>query len=187
MKNLIIVFFISGMANLSFGQESLAMITKSDLNTRTSKSTKVQNTQYLNARKYVAPTLATSIKRLQNVAANYDITEDRVYSSTNKKITYTVVFESNANYIKAIYNYDGTILESEEFYEDVRIPYSLGSEIAKAYPGWSFNNSDCIVEYVQNEATRYTYSFVLKNGTKSKRVKRTLLSPLNIVGLSAGN
>ncbi len=185
MKNLIIVFFIAGLANLTVAQENLAMNTTYDLNVHTFRSSKIQNEQYLNSRNDVAPTLALSIKRLQDVAADYDITENRIYS-TNEHITYTVVFESNANYIKAIYAHDGTILESEEYYEDVRIPYSLGSEIAKAYPGWSFNNSDCTIEYTKNEATRFTYSFVLKKGTKSKRVKRTLYNPVKMDVHSVG-
>lgn len=184
MKNLIIAFFIVGTANFTIAQQNLAMIATSDHNVHTTRSSKIQNERYLNSRNDVAPTLALSIRRLQDVAADYNITENRIYS-TNENITYTVVFESDANYIKAIYNHDGTILESEEYYEDVRIPYSLGSEIAKAYPGWSFNNSDCTINYAKNEATRFTYSFVLKKGDKSKRIRRTLHNPVKTDSFSA--
>lgn len=185
MKNLIFVLFIVGLANLTIAQENLAMNTTNKVNVHTSRSSKIQNEQYLNSRNGVAPTLALGIKRLQNVAADYDITENRIYS-INKHITYTVVFESGANYIKAIYAHDGTILESEEYYEGVRVPYSLGSEIAKTYPGWSFNNSDCIIEYTKNKATRFTYSFVLKKGNKSKMIRRTLYNPVKMDTRSTG-
>jgi len=185
MKNLIIIICIVGLTNLTIAQNNLAMNTAYDFNVRTSRSSEIKNEQYVNLRYGVAPTLALSIKRLQDVVANYDITENRIYSR-NQHITYTVVFESDTNYVKAIYAHDGTILESEEYYEDVRIPYSLGSEIAKTYPDWSFDNSACTIEYTKNEATRFTYSFVLRKGTKSKTIKRTLHNPAKIDTRPAG-
>jgi hypothetical protein len=173
MKNFILGLFILGLTNLTSAQHDLAMETTSNLNVYSSKSSKIQNQHYLNLRFEVAPALALSIKSLQDVAADYDITEDDVYSK-NERITYMVVFESNANYIKAVYDHNSDILKSVEYYEDVRIPTPMATEIAQSYPGWSFYKSNCIIEYTQNEATRFTYSLVLKKGTKTKTVKRTL-------------
>ena len=115
--------------------------------------------------------MAVRIKKLQKIAADYDISKESIYSK-NKSITYNVVFETNENYIKAVYDHNGVIITSEEYYEDVRIPYVLTSQLAKEYPGWSFDKSNCKILYSKEEASKFTYTIVLKKGNKSKLITR---------------
>jgi len=106
---------------------------------------------------------------LQKIAADYDVTKDAIYSN-NKTITYDVVFEANENYIKAVFDHNGTILSSEEYYEDVRIPNALISQLAKEFPGWSFNKSNCTIIYSNEGDAKFQYTVKLKKGNKSKLI-----------------
>ena len=136
-----------------------------------SKTVKINNATYLNSHTKDVERLAVNIKTLQKIAADYDITKESVYSK-NKEITYDVVFEADDNYIKAVYDHSGIILSSKEYYEDVRIPYVLSSQLAKEYPGWSFDQSNCTISYSKAGEAKFTYSVKLKKGNKSKIVTR---------------
>lgn len=175
MKTCILGLLLVGFAGLSSAQNDFALLTSDndDISSPTTFKTKVHNESYLNIRRESDQNLALRIKTLQDLAANYDISEENIFTN-NKNVTYSVVFESNENYIKAIYNHDGTILQSDEYYEDIRIPYSIGAEIAKTYPGWSFYKSHCTISYAKDATTNFTYTIELKNGNKTKTVTRSL-------------
>lgn len=173
MKKCILGLFILGLTNLICAQNDLAMVTTNanEVNNKSLKTLAVHNSQYLNSSNLNVQNLAFCIKKLQKIAADYDIKNDAVYSK-NKTITYDVVFENNANYIKAVYDYNGIILSSEEYYEDVRVPYALTNELAKEYPGWSFDKSNCTILYSKDGIARSTYNIELKKGNKTKLITR---------------
>lgn len=174
MKTCILGLFLLGFTSLSSAQNDLAMHTPNNDDFSSLKLTsKVHNQSYLNLRHEADQHLALRIQSLQDLAASYDISEEKVFT-TNKNVTYSVVFESNENYIKAIYNHEGTILQSDEYYEDIRIPYSIAAEIAKSYPGWSFYKSNCSISYDKDASSSFKYTIELKKGKQTKSVTRSL-------------
>jgi len=170
MKKFLLGLCILGLTNLISAQNDLAMATAND-NDITIKTSKIKNELYVMSNSNETKQLAVRIKKLQKIAAAYDISKESIYSN-NKSVTYDVVFEANGNYIKAVYDHNGEIIKSEEYYEDVRIPYDLTSQLAKDYPGWSFNKSNCKIFYSKEEASKFTYTIVLKKGNKSKLITR---------------
>lgn len=172
MKKCIFGLCILGLTNLIYAQNELAMTT-THLSENSSTTSKVTNEKYLNFGHATNQQLAASIKKLQKVAADYDITKERVYSN-NKSITYDVVIEANGNYIKAVYDYKGIIISSEEYYEDIKVPFDLGCRLAKEYPGWSFDKNNCRISYSEQGEATFTYNLKLKRGNTSKSITRTL-------------
>ena len=174
MKTRLLGLFFLGLTHLISAQNELAMETSQfkDESFTTSAIT-IQNEQYLNLKYMVAQPLPVRIKTLQKVAADFDIKQASFYSE-NKGITYTVNFQSNVNYITAIYDTQGIIISSEEHYENVRIPYHLSVELAKDYPGWSFQAIACSLSYDQKSGTVITYAIDLRKENKSKSISLTL-------------
>jgi hypothetical protein len=173
MKKCILGLCLLGLTNLIHAQNELAMATTKvdEITTKTSKTTKIKNEQYLTSNTNDVLYLAACIMKLQKIAADFDLTKDAIYSK-NKTITYDVVFEANENYIKAVFDHSGTILSSEEYYEDVRIPYVLSSQLAEEYPGWAFDKSNCTILYSKKGEATFTYNLKLKKGNKSKLIRR---------------
>jgi|GEM_PF-3541052 len=170
MKTCILGLCLLGITNLMHSQNDLALVTpKFDQSTsHTFKTPASPNSEYL-SRMAVQPE-AVKVKKLQTLVANYDIKAQSVYSK-DKSITYTVVFESPDNYVKAIYDHEGNVVSCQESYTDVRMPYSISGQLAKDYPGWEFSKVEYIIEYTQYKATVLTYKVKLKKGNVSKSVK----------------
>lgn len=172
MKKCILGLCFLGLTNLICAQDEFAMNT-SNYSDFTTKTLNVKNEKYLNYSYSDVQQLAARIKTLQKIAADYDITEARVYSK-RKTVTYDVVFKTNKNFIKAIYDYKGTIISSEEYYEDVRIPYAIASELAKTYSNWSFGKSSCNILYSVEGDTSFVYNIELIKGDLTKMITRSL-------------
>ena len=173
MKKCILGLCLLGLTNLISAQNDFAMVTTNvdEIITKTSKTTKIKNVKYLTSNTNRVDYLAARIMKLQKIAADFDVTKDAIYSK-NKTITYDVVFEANENYIKAVFDHSGTILSSEEYYEDIRIPYVLSSQLAEEYPGWAFEKSSCTILYSQDGEATFIYNLKLKKGNKSKLIVR---------------
>ncbi|MDN3493619.1 hypothetical protein [Winogradskyella bathintestinalis] len=173
MKKCILGLCILGLTNLICAQNDLAMVTANvdNLTAKSVKTSEINNAKYLYSSNLDAQNLALNIKKLQKIAADYDIKNDVVYSK-NKTITYDVVFKDNANIINAVYDYNGIIISSEEYYENVRLPYSLTKALANEYPGWSFAKSNCTIMYSKNGEVKSTYNIKLKKGNKMKLITR---------------
>ncbi len=176
MKTTLFGLVFLGLTHLISAQNELAMETSTH-KIKTYKSSKVEihNAQYLKADRQTTASFAANMKTLQQLAANYNIKKDPVYSK-NKSVTYTVHFQSKANTITAIYDYKGLILRSEEHYTDVRIPYQLSVKLAKDYPGWAFYKSTCQLNYDQSEGTARRYTVQLKKDDLIKTVSLPLTS-----------
>ena len=170
MKKCIIGLLILGFNGIIYSQNALAITTK-NTNTLTSNKTTGLNEQYLDH--MAVKSVAVSVKKLQKLAAKYDIKTQPIYSS-NKSITYTVVFRDNENFIKAVYNYKGTIIRCEEYYTGIKMPYSISGQLAKEYPGWAFNKVSYSIDYSQNKPVVSEYQVELK---KDKKIKSVTIVP----------
>jgi hypothetical protein len=169
MKTCILGLCILGFTSLFQAQNDLAMVTP-NVNEVTNYKTTSKNAKYLEHMS-VKP-IAIRIQKLQNLAANYDIKTQPVYSN-NKFVTYTVIFKENENYINAIYDHDGTIIQCEEYYTNIRMPYSISGQLAKDYPGWEFRNITCAIDYSQDKTTNLAYQVELQKNKKFKTVTIT--------------
>ncbi|MCM4153563.1 hypothetical protein DHD05_18365 [Arenibacter sp. N53] len=167
MKKYILGLFIFGFTSFIYSQNTLELAAN-NTSTLTSKKTTSLNRQYLE--NMAVKSVAASVTKLQKLAAKYDIKAQPIYSS-NKSITYTVVFQDNENVIKAVYNYKGTIIRCEEFYTGIKLPYSISGKLAKDYPGWAFNNISYSIEYSQNKPNISVYQVELKKDKKIKSVR----------------
>ena len=170
MKKCIIGLFILGFNGLIYSQNALAIATN-NTNTLTSTKTTGLNKQYLEH--MAVKSVAVGVKKLQKLAAKYDIKTQPIYSS-NKSITYTVVFQDNDNFIKAVYDYMGTIIRCEEYYTGIKLPYGISGQLAKDYPGWAFNNISYSIDYSQNKPVASVYQVELK---KDKKIKSVTIVP----------
>lgn len=174
MKTCLFGLLFLGLTNLSFAQDELAMETSQfNVEKMSPRTITIPNENYLNIELEAEQPLALSIKTLQKVAADFDVTKDPVYSA-NKTMTYTVNFRSNDNRITAVYDTDGIILNSEEYYEDVRLPVKISNQLAKDYPGWAFHNSTCKVSYDHDNGSEITYTIDLKKENKHKSISLTI-------------
>ncbi|WP_417876467.1 hypothetical protein [Winogradskyella sediminis] len=174
MKTCLLGLLFLGLTSLSFAQNDIAMETTAlpDKN-YTPRAVTIQNEDYLNLELTTAQPIAVRIKKLQTMAANFDVTSDPVYSK-NQSVTYTVNFKSSENYITAIYDANSIIISSEEYYEDVRIPLKISQQLARKYPGWAFLNSSCKVNYDQTNGAIMTYEISIEKENKSKSITLTI-------------
>lgn len=167
MKKYIFGLFIFGFTNIIHSQSTLALATN-NAHTPSSYITTSLNKQYLEL--IAVKSVAVSVRKLQKLAANYDIKTQPIYNS-NKSITYTVVFQDNENFIKAVYDYMGTIIRCEEYYTGIKMPYGISGQLAKDYPGWAFNNISYSIDYSQNKPIVSAYQVELKKDKKIKMVR----------------
>lgn len=174
MKTCLLGLLFLGLTNLSFTQNDIAMETTAlPDKDYTPRAVTIQNEDYLNLELITAQPLAVGIKKLQTMAANFDVTSEPVYSK-NQSITYTVNFKSSENYITAIYDANSIIISSKEYYEDVRIPLKISQQLAKDYPGWAFLHSSCKVNYDQSHGASMTYEISIEKENKSKSITLTI-------------
>lgn len=171
MKTSILGLVFLGMTSLMPAQNDFAMVTPEYNHSVTSNKPVVKNGQYLS--KMTLQPEAVRVIKLQSIAANYDISAKSIYNAKTSQ-TYSVVIKSAENYIKAIYDHDGTIIKCEEFYNNVRMPYQISSELAKEYPGWEFHKIHYTIDYALNETPIFVYEVILKKGKTSKKVQITL-------------
>eukprot|EP01093_Parvamoeba_rugata_P004736 TRINITY_DN16559_c0_g1_i1.p1 TRINITY_DN16559_c0_g1~~TRINITY_DN16559_c0_g1_i1.p1 ORF type:complete len:108 (+),score=19.42 TRINITY_DN16559_c0_g1_i1:62-385(+) len=84
MKKFLLGLCILGLTNLISAQNDLAMATAND-NDITIKTSKIKNESYVMNNSNETMHLATRIKKLQKIAATYDISKESIYSN-NKSV-----------------------------------------------------------------------------------------------------
>lgn len=168
MKTLFITFLLLGFAQFSSSQTDLAYTTTSTMDLKTNPvKTKIapEIRNYSNS-----SFLVEKSGKLEQQMLNYDIKSATVYAPY-LKTTYSVSFTEGNNRIDAIYDANGTLIQSEGAFENVSIPYVIGCQLAKKYPGWEFHKSWCTSSYSVNNDLEVIYKIQLKKGNKTKVVK----------------
>ena len=164
MKPLILILILFGIINPLQSQNEIASVSLTET-MHVKHSKKANNSQYLES--ISKPNIAVKIKKLQSIAANYNIKTNKIYSK-NKSTNYTVVFKEGDNTITTVYNNNGVILNSSEHYKSIRLPYNMSYKLSKSYPGWEFNKVSCNLNYEKNSDSKIVYQVVLKKGNKRK-------------------
>lgn len=168
MKTLFISFLLIGVAQFSNSQTDLAYTatTNMDLKNNTIKTTAAPELR----NSITANFLDKNSRRLEQQVLQYDIKNATVYAPY-LKTTYSVSFTEGNNRIDAIYDADGTLIQSEGAFENVSVPYVIGYQLAKKYPGWEFHKSWCTSSYSLDNDAEIIYKIQLKKGHKTKIVK----------------
>jgi hypothetical protein len=162
MKTLIFGLLVLGFTNLTFSQNEMAYNAEkpnTSLEVAKANSTTIESSQ-----------ISKRMTTFQNVVAHYDITAKTFYTP-NKPATYTVVFKEAKNSITNVYDQNGAVLQSDQKFHDIRLPYTILSSIAKEYPGWGIHKVNCEVSYSEGETQSISYDIKLKKGSSTKSVK----------------
>ena len=152
------------IALLIFGFTQTISAQKADSN----KSISTVNTNYLS--QVYAKDIATKVNKLQNLASQFNIRTSKVYKQKSTD-TYEVVFEESNCKIIATYNNNSEIIESEETFNQIRLPHKLAVKIAKEYPGWKVENKSYQISFKKEHTADKTFSVLIKNNKKSKVLK----------------
>lgn len=168
MKTIVLGLIFVGFTNLMTSQNELAYVKVTiDEPANTVKNSMINSNYYKSLDSKIS---SVKIRKFQKLVADYDIKGSDLYSST-EKFKYTVVFEEGENQITADYNQDGKIVHCSELFKNIKLPYSISSDIAKNYPGWEFKEVVCNVTYESDDNQQVIYKVEIQNGNKRKTLK----------------
>lgn len=157
MKTYLIAFLIFAFALTSTAQKV------SD-----KKSMTTVNAMYLS--QVYAKDNAIKVNKLQNLASQYDIRKSNIYNNKSKN-TYEVIFEESNCKIVATYDVNSEIIESDETFNQIRLPHQLAVKIAKDYPRWKVENKSYHISYKKEQPVEKTFSITINNNSISKILK----------------
>ncbi|WP_296311552.1 hypothetical protein [Winogradskyella sp. UBA3174] len=136
--------------------------------TAQSESDVINNIKYIS--EVVSDNEASEIKKIQDIAAYYNIENADVFDA-NKKSTYDVVFKKTNCKIEATYNSEGEILKTTEVYSDMRLPLSLVKLILKEHSTWYISDNVQKVYYSSKSGTYKVYELEIKKESKVEKLK----------------
>ena len=136
--------------------------------TAQSASDVINNIKYIS--EVVAHNESSEIKKMQNIAAYYNIENADTFDA-NKKLTYDVVFTRTNCKIEATYNSEGEILKSTEVYSNMRLPMSLVKLILKEHNTWYISDNVQKVYYSSKSGTYKVYELEIKKENKVEKLK----------------
>lgn len=167
MKNLLNVFVLIGLANLSFAQiNDVASIESENYKSSASTVSSV-NSEYLTKvnDRYNSDDFLILEKRV----SEYDISRSRKYDGRTN--TFTVKFVATKGTIEAVYDEDGIVLSTLEKFKDVNLPVPVRHTAFKLYPEWQIIGNVYTVKYYRTKDVEKIYKLKLSKGNK----KQTLL------------
>jgi hypothetical protein len=136
--------------------------------TAQSGSNVINNIKYISD--VVAHNESLEIKKIQDIAAYYNIENADVFDA-NRKSTYDVVFTKTNCKIEATYNSEGEILKSTEIYSNMRLPMSLVKLIFNEHSTWYISDNVQKVYYSSKSGTYKVYELEIKKGNKVEKLK----------------
>ncbi|WP_296385424.1 hypothetical protein [Winogradskyella sp.] len=136
----------------------------------------IHNIRYIN--EVVSNSESLIIKKIQNIAAYYNIENADGYDA-KKKSTYDVVFTETNCKIEATYNSEGEILNSSEVYLDMRLPMSLVKLILMENDKWHISDNIQKIYYSNNNGVYSIYEVEIKKDNKLKKLKFKIDSKAN--------
>lgn len=172
MKYLFTALIFLGLINQALGQNSIAMEStnikqNADFNFVKSKK-HVRYSEFLGAFSIVK--LPKAIYTMHLKVAEFNLKNEHLYTP-GEQASYKVVFNEGDYKIETYFNYHGELVQSKESYQNVRIPYSISSKLAKDYPGWAFNTTLCKITYNKSKLPKITYHITMDKGRQKKKVK----------------
>ena len=115
--------------------------------------------------------VAVPVKRLQRVAAFYDVKNSEYYEEDYD--TYFISFYLPEGEILAAYDKDGKLIRTAEKYKNVMLPPAVTKAVTERFPNWGITKDSYLVNYYEANGGSATkkYKLVLQNGTKRVRVQ----------------
>jgi hypothetical protein len=114
------------------------------------------------------------IKKMENIAAEYDIQKADIFNP-KRKGTYDVTFEETNGKIMATYNKKGKLIKTIEVYNNLKLPLQVSKSISKEYPGWAFTENTHEILYNKGKVKKL-YRIQIKNNNSIKELKFELKS-----------
>lgn len=158
MKKIVIGLFALGLASLGFSQE----VVLDDI------IIKYVNKAYVN--NVIDNTTDSNVKQLETYVANYNVNELDDFN-TSRERAFEIQFKQKSNSIVALYDNDGRIISSKEYYRNVLLPHKIRVAISKSYPNWTLYKDSYHVNYNKDSGSKKMYKITLKQGKKKKRLK----------------
>ena len=164
MKNLVFGLLFLGLTTLSYSQESnivLEAVTIKPLNLSYLKKVQNKNTPVF-------------VKKLENEAARYDITESPLFEKEFE--AYEVVFRTKkkdgaSGQITATYDSKGKIIKSIERYKNVLLPKVVRNAILTRYPTWTIYKDVYLVSFKNNKKAKKIFRVQIRKNGKRKNLK----------------
>lgn len=162
MKTLITGLLVIGLTSLGFSQSGgIEQVNLSEVDITP------LNLTYLN--QVQDEDTPTEVKRLENKASRYDITEAPIFDK--KFEAYEVIFKDSDGKIVATYDENGKILSSLERFKDVLLPEKVRNSLYKNFPGWALHTDTYLVSYYADHSVKKVYKIQLRKDGKRKNLK----------------
>jgi len=110
------------------------------------------------------------IKHMENIIANYDLTTNRAFDTSNRA-NYKVVFKQKNSKAIVNYNTDGEIISSIERYKNVKIPIKIAVLISLNNNGFYLKKTTVYKRYKRNTGFVTNYKVIISNGQETKTLK----------------
>ncbi len=167
MKTIVTGLIFLGFTTLMQSQNEIAFVNvNSEAAVKPSKNILINSNYYSSFENKIS---SERVRKFQKVVANYDLKNASIYS--NERSNYSIVFEEGNNQIKAEYNQEGKIVQCTETFNGIKLPYTIGNDVAKKYPGWEFTDISCHVYYNENTEDEVIYKVAIQNGNKKKTLR----------------
>lgn len=170
MKNVLFGLIYLGLTSLAYSQEIPTSIDLKEVKLLGVTVTPL-NTTYL--RKVQDPDTPELVKKLENTAARFDVTEASIYDGNHEG--YEVIFEQTNGRIIATYDQNGKIISSFERFKNLNLPPRVRNNIAKEYPGWIVHKDAYLVSYyVDAEHVKKVYKIQIRKENEKKNLRCTI-------------
>ncbi|MEB8329295.1 hypothetical protein OO009_07990 [Flavobacteriaceae bacterium KMM 6897] len=170
MKNVLFGILYLGLTSLAYSQEIPTSIDFKEVKLIGVTVTPL-NTTYL--RKVQDKETPEIVKKLENTAARFDVTEASIYDGNHEG--YEVVFEQTNGRIIATYDKNGKIISSFEKFTDLNLPPTVRNNIAKKYPNWIvYKDAYLVSYYVNSEHVKKVYKIQIRKDNERKNLRCTV-------------
>lgn len=178
MRTQLIGLLFLGLTNLTQAQTNI----EQDVETKSVDLKDViisSNSSYMN--KVYDENTSIVVKNLEQVVAGYDIKSDAIYSSEYSN--YSVNFKTPTSNVNATFDCDGTILTSNEKYDDILLPSSIRQAIGKDYSGWTLHSNSYRVSYDHRRDIKKMYKIQVRKDGEKKNLKINVQGNMAIVSV----
>jgi hypothetical protein len=170
MKNVLFGLLYLGLTSLIYSQEIPTIIDFKEVKLIGVTVTPL-NTTYL--RKVQDKETPAMVKKLENTAARFDVTEASIYDGHHEG--YEVIFKQTSGSIIATYDKNGKIVSSFERFTNLNLPPTIRNNIAKKYPNWIvFKDAYLVSYYVDSKHVKKVYKIRIRKENERKNLRCTV-------------
>lgn len=109
----------------------------------------------------------SGVKYLENIASYWDVTTSEKFEGYSVQ-PFEITFRSTKGSIVAQYDNKGSILSTQEKFNDVALPKEVGVSILKDYPGWDFVKTSYTLYYNRATGTKKNFKVQISRDGEKK-------------------